>query len=264
MSDNKVKKSNKKNKNKYKQKKKSKKLIIAIFTIIVLITGITIFALTTPIFNITNIEVQGNEKLEPETIISLSEIQKGENLFAIKKSKVISSIKENKYVNSVKIKRKLPDTIILSIEERKVKYQINLINSFAYIDQNGYILENSTVKAEVPVLIGFEINENEMLNKERLGENDLIKLNDMYKIMEAAKEIEIDNLITEINTENKEDYLLILESKNKRIYIGDTSNLTNKMLYIQKIIEKEEGKSGIIFINGDLSAGFKPYFREDV
>ena len=259
MSSSKVKKSNKK-----VYKKKSKKIIIGIVTIIILITGITIFTLTTPIFNINNVKVEGNEKIETETIISLSEIKTNENIFAINKSKISSSVKENKYIEDIKIKRKLPDTIILQVKERKVKYQINLINSFAYIDQNGYILENSTVKAEVPVLIGFEINENEMLNKERLEEKDLTKLNDLYKIMEAAKTIEIDGLITEINTENKDDYLLYLESKSKRIHIGDTTNITNKMLYVQKIIEKEEGKSGIIFINGDLSAGFKPYFREDV
>lgn len=102
-----------------------------------------------------------------------------------------------------------------------------------------------------------------MLSKERLKTEDLEKLNHIAKIMEAAKTIEIDSLITEINTENKNDYLLYLESKNKRIYIGDTSNLTNKMLYVQKILENEEGKSGIAFVNGDISSGFKPYFREE-
>ena len=53
------------------------------------------------------------------------------------------------------------------------------------------------------------------------------------------------------------------QSKGKKINIGDTSNLTNKMLYVKKILEKEEGKTGSAFVNGDLSAGFKPYFREE-
>lgn len=102
-----------------------------------------------------------------------------------------------------------------------------------------------------------------MLNKERLKTEDLEKLNKIAKIMEAAKTINIDNLITEINTENENDYILYLESKNKKIYIGDTSNLTNKMLYIQRILENEEGKNGSAFVNGDISSGFKPYFREE-
>ena len=264
MSSNKVNKNNQYRNKKNSYKKKNKKKLIAISTIIMLILGITIFTLTTPVFNITNIEIEGNKKVETETILSLSNIKKGENLFRINKSKVIAAMKEDKYIDSVKITRKVPNTIKIIVQERIVKYQINLINSYAYIDQNGYILENSTIKAEVPILVGLEINENEMLNKERLGEKDLVKLNDIYQIMESAKSVNIDTLITEINTENQEEYILYLESKSKRIYIGNTTNLTNKMLYIQKIIEKEEGKSGIIFINGDLSSGFKPYFREDV
>ena len=56
---------------------------------------------------------------------------------------------------------------------------------------------------------------------------------------------------------------MYLESKSKKINVGDTTNLTNKMLYVQKILENEEGKSGSVFVNGDISAGFKPYFREE-
>lgn len=102
-----------------------------------------------------------------------------------------------------------------------------------------------------------------MLNLKRLKTEDLEKLNQVTKIMEAAKNIQIQNWITEINIENKEDCILYLESKNKKIYLGDTSNLTNKMLYIQRILENEEGKSGLAFVNGDISSGFKPYFREE-
>lgn len=102
-----------------------------------------------------------------------------------------------------------------------------------------------------------------MLNKERLKAEDLEKLNQIAKIMDAAKTIQIDSMITEINTENKEEYILYIESKSKKIYIGDTSNLTNKMLYVQRILENEERKKGSAFVNGDISSGFKPYFREE-
>ena len=101
------------------------------------------------------------------------------------------------------------------------------------------------------------------MNEKRLKTEDLEKINNIIKIVDASKAINIDNLITEINTEDKSNYVLYLESKNKKINIGDTSNLTNKMLYVQKILENEDGKTGSIFVNGDLSAGFKPYFREE-
>ena len=250
-----------KKKRKHKKKKINKK-IIGFFSIVILIAVIIVLALTAPIFNITDITVNGNNQISSNMIINLSGLKKGENIFKFNSS-VEQKIKENTYIESVNIKRKLPGTVVISVEERQVKYQINLINSYVYIDKNGYILENSSEKKDVPVIVGLSIKENEMMNDKRLKTEDLEKINDIIKIIDAAKAINIDGLITEINTENKDNYVLYLESKNKKINIGDTSNLTNKMLYVQKILENEEGKSGSAYVNGDLSAGFKPYFREE-
>ena len=154
--------------------------------------------------------------------------------------------------------------MVITVEERKIKYQTNLINSYVYIDKNGYILENSSERKDgIPLIVGLSTKEDELMNEKRLKTEDLEKINNIIKIVDASKAINIDNLITEINTEDKSNYVLYLESKNKKINIGDTSNLTNKMLYVQKILENEDGKTGSIFVNGDLSAGFKPYFREE-
>lgn len=144
----------KKQKRKKSKKKKVNKKIIGCFSIIVLIATIIILALTAPIFNITEITVQGNNKIPTNTIISLSELKKGENIFKFNNS-VEKKIKENNYVENVKVQRKLPGKVIISIEERNIKYQVNLINSYVYIDKNGYILENSSEKKDVPVIVRF-------------------------------------------------------------------------------------------------------------
>lgn len=250
-------------KKKSKKKKKINKKVIGFFSILIIIGGIIALALTAPIFNITDIEVYGNNQITANTIISLSRLKKGENIFKFNNS-VQERIKENSYIDSVKISRKLPGKVAITVEERKIKYQTNLINSYVYIDKNGYILENSSERKEgIPLIVGLSAKEDELMNEKRLKTEDLEKINNIIKIVDASKAINIDNLITEINTEDKSNYVLYLESKNKKINIGDTSNLTNKMLYIQKMLENEEGKKGSLFVNGDLSAGFKPYFREE-
>ena len=248
--------------NRKKKRKKSSKKMITFASCFLLIAIVIIFALTTPIFNINYIEVTGNSKISSDTIISISQLKKGQNIFKFNNS-TIQNIKENNYIDEVKIKRKLPGTIIISVKEREIKYQIKLLNSYAYIDKNGYILEVSTVKKEVPIIVGFNIDENELINKNRLEVEDLEELNKILKVLDSAKTINIDSIITEINIENKDNYYLYIESQNKKIYIGDTSNLTKKMLYIKKILEEESDKSGTIFTNGDISSGFKPYFRQE-
>ena len=250
-------------KKKSKKKKKINKKVIGFFSILIIIGVIIALALTAPIFNITDIEVEGNNKITSNTIISLSGLKKGENIFKFN-NLVQEKIKENAYIENVKISRKLPGKVVITVEERKIKYQTNLINSYVYIDKNGYILENSSERKDgIPLIVGLSTKEDELMNEKRLKTEDLEKINNIIKIVDASKAINIDNLITEINTEDKSNYVLYLESKNKKINIGDTSNLTNKMLYVQKILENEDGKTGSIFVNGDLSAGFKPYFREE-
>ena len=253
---------NKYSKNKHQKRKKTSKKFVKASAILLIIGIIAVFAFTAPIFNIKNIEVKGNNQIPIDTIISISKIKKGENIFKTNNS-VIQNIKENQYVDEVSIKRKLPGTLQITIKERSVKYQIKLINSYAYIDKNGYILETSSVKAEVPIIVGFNITENELLNKKRLEIIDLEKLNKILKIIEASKATEIDKLITEINIENENNYCIYLESQNKKVYIGDTNDLTKKMLYLKKIIDEEKENNGTVYVDGDISNGFKPYFRPE-
>lgn len=252
---------NKKNKKKKKKNKYNVKLITFVSCFLLVIASV-IFALTAPIFNIAKIEVTGNSKVQEENIKSLSGLKIGENIFKFNSS-VISNIKENAYIENVEVKRALPDTVKIKVTEREVKYQINLINSYVYIDKYGYILEKSAEKKAVPTIVGLKITEDDLMKKTRLEGKDIETLNKILKITEAAKIINIDNIITEINTENDTDYVLYIESEAKTIYIGDTTNLTNKMLYIQKILQNEKGKSGKVFVNKDMTTGFKPYFREE-
>ena len=141
-------------KKKKRKKKKINKKVLGFFSILLLIIGIIVAALTAPIFNITEIQVKGNSKVATNTIISLSGLKSGENIFKFNSS-IEQKIKENRYIDTVQVSRKLPGTVNIKVEEREAKYQVNLINSYVYIDKNGYILENASEKKNVPVIVRF-------------------------------------------------------------------------------------------------------------
>ena len=82
--------------------------------------------------------------------------------------------------------------------------------------------------------------------------------------MNVAKEYNLDTKVTSIDIGNKNEYSIYLEEEQKKVYLGDNSNLTNKMLYVNAIIEQEKGKKGDIYANGDLDDKFKVYFRESL
>jgi len=246
-----------------KQNKKSKKLAIFKLTslIIIILAGIIYFFLS-PIFNINEIVITGNEKIPQEEILKLSQVQKGNNVFIKTKYSIIENIKENTYIGEVKIKRKLPGTLYIEVKERNISYQIEYNENYVYVDSQGYILEISQEKQNLIILKGC--NTQEFENKKRIDEIDLEKLTMVIKVKAALKTINKFQEITYIDIANKEEYVVYLETEKKTIYLGDGSNLKDKVLSLEKILESEKGIEGSIYLNGNLNDGFKPYFSEKV
>ncbi len=249
-----------------KRKKRIKKikLILKCILFLGLISAAIVFALTSPIFNIKEIVVSNNSNVSSETIISLSELKTEENIFKFYKDSVKNKIKENPYIEDVKITRKLPNTIEIDVIERNIKYSADYMGKYAYIDTKGYILEISEDSKGLPIIQGITTKEERVVPGNRLNDEDLRNLQDVSKILNAINEIGLEEKVTSIDISNKNEYSIYLEEEKKTIYIGDNTNLTNKMLYVISILEQEKGKEGYVYVNGDLNNKFKPYFKEKI
>ena len=184
-------------------------------------------------------------------------------MFKVSGNKVEQAVKTNAYIESVNLKRKLPDSIELQVVERKPAYMLMIGNAYAYINSQGYILEISKDALKFPIITGFSTPEDQLQAGNRLCEEDLEKLNSVIQIMDSANSNEIGDLVTKINIEDKQDYVLELEKEKKKVHLGDTSNLSTKMLYIKTVMENEKDKEGEIFVNTDLS-NKGAIFREKV
>lgn len=241
----------------------SKKIAISIIILLLIVICGTIYCLTTPAFNIANIDVYGDEKNSAETYISLSQIDIGStNIFGITSGNIIKNIKENSYVEDVIVKRKLPNTIELYITERKVSYQINYSNSYIYLDKQGYILEISEEKKDIPIIKGLSTVRDNIQIGQRLKEEDLVKLNVVIEITNYCKYNTIENKLTSIDVTYEKNYILNFEEDKKIVYLGDASNLSERLSMLKPILKNEKGKKGKIFMNGDLKED-KVYFREE-
>ncbi len=253
---------NKNTKNKKKNLKKqelaSKKRkmafrIIKYTTLVTILIGGGIYFLLSPFFNVTEINVKGNERITKEEIISLSSIKLNENTFKIQGNKVQQNIKQNAYIENVIVRRKLPNKIEITVEERKPTFMLSFANAYVYLNNQGYMLEVSKKALNVPIITGFLTKEEELHAGNRLCSEDLQRLGQALQIMKSAESNGIENLITKINIENKQNYILELKSEKKTVYIGDTSNLSTKMLYIISILNENKNVEGEIFVNTDLN-----------
>mgnify|MGYP000721542010 FL=1 len=252
-----------------KQRKRDKRLkrikfFLKLILLIGVISGIIAFATCSPIFNIQNVEVTNNKQLSPETIISLSELSVGQNIFKFWKNDVENKIKSNAYIESVELKRVFPNKLEINIQEREPKFSVPVLGEYAYINTQGYILEITQNQLNLPIITGISTKEEEIKPGNRLNNKDLTELEIILKIISAMKENQLDKEVTSIDISNKNDYIIYMQNEKKKIHLGDGSNLSNKMLYVIAIINEEKGKEGEIFANGDLNQKFKVYFREKV
>ena len=249
-----------------KRAKRNKRIkrLLKIIVLLGIVIGGSVFAMTSPMFNIKEIQVTNNNIVTSETIISLYELKVDENMYRFSSSSVKNKIKENAYIEEVKIHRKIPNTIQIEVLERQPKYSVDFMGKYAYINTQGYILEISDTNMELPVIQGISTNEEEIVPNNRLNNDDLTSLENIIKIMDIAKENNLDTKVTNIDISTKNQYSIYIQEEKKRIYLGDNTNLGNKMLYAVSIMEKEKGIEGEIYVNGDLNNKFQPYFKEKV
>lgn len=220
-----------------------------------------VFFMMSPLFNIAEISVTGNNTILQDTIISLSEVKVGENIYKTSKKKISQRIKQNAYVDSVEVKRMLPNKIELTIKERTATYMLEYAGSFVYINNQGYILEITSNPIDVPIIMGYHTSQEELQIGSRLNEEDLNKLEMVLKIIDSSQSSGIVSKINRINIENKQNYTLHLEEEKKIVYLGDASNLSSRMLYLKAVLSDTKGLEGEIFVNGDLIKE-KAFFRQ--
>ena len=246
------------------KRKNRKRLFISIVMLIVAIIGGTIFFLTTPRFNITEIEITGNYKNTVDTYISLSKIELGTtNIFGISSKRIQTNLKENAYVESVSITRKLPNILEISVTERKVTYQVEMANRYLYFNEQGYLLEISEEKADVIFLKGLTSIQENMTEGNRLNEQDLKKLSFILEFTNYCKYHSIENTITTIDVTDTNDYKVYFEKDHKVLYLGNASNLNERLSLLKAILNAEKNKKGEIFMNGNITED-KVFFRENI
>lgn len=244
----------------YQRTARLKKL--KVFFLLSLIIVAIILVMLSSIFNIKFIKVENNSIISEEEIINLADIGSEQNLFKLRKNTVIANIKKNAYIESVEISRKLPNTLEIKVKERMRKYMLQFADSYIYINNQGYMLEISTEKLDLPIITGFKTDLSNVKAGDRLEVDDLKKLEMVIKIVETANSNGIGSLISKVDISDDKEYMVELASENKKAYLGDCSNLNTRMLHLKTIIEQEKGNAGTAYIDMNLNTS-RAYFRPE-
>lgn len=129
------------------KRRKRKKIKMGILLIIMLVALSITLCLTLPYFNVKQILVEDNRNITSEEIIKLSNIKVGNNIFYLNLNESETNIRKNSYISNVDIKRKLPNKIIIHVDERSAFFYIKKGENYLIVDNEGVILEEkATIK----------------------------------------------------------------------------------------------------------------------
>ena len=91
-------------------------------------------------FDVEKIKVEGVVNFSDEQIVEMSGLKTGKNIFKIKAGKAEDRIETDPHIAKATIKRDLPKTLVITVEERLPAAQVPYDEQYVVIDGNGYIL----------------------------------------------------------------------------------------------------------------------------
>lgn len=258
------------------------KLLIQLLSVTAVVAALVI-ALSI-FFKVDTITVAGAESYDTWTVREASGISEGDNLLTFSRAKATAQIiAELPYVSSARIGIKLPDTVIIYIEELDVSYAIKsgtgdwwLINSSGrVVDQiNGSASENYTqvlgVTLESPVVgedaIAQEIvpTETDPLTGEPipLAVTGAQRMSAALQILNALEANDIVGEAASVDVSRLDDIILWYGSR-YQVNLGDTADMEYKISCMNEAIlqlsEYESGVLDISFINWPDQVGFTPF-----
>lgn len=240
---------------KKKKKRRKKNYLLRLIVVIAIAVG-GYFLLTSSLFDVEQVTVENNSHYTKQQIISKSEIKTGQNIFSVNTGKLKEKLLADPYIKGVKVKRALPSTFVISVDERKEFAAVPYNDVFIIIDKDGLVLCKSGAELQLPLLVGVTIKNMEVgapLEVEEPG-----ALTGTLKMLEAIggknvffKKIDISNPIIKAYVYDQ----LICKGTPENILDSVLNGNLEEVLYE---LYTKGTERGIIYVGGGNEYTFSP------
>ena len=215
---------------KKRKKLNANKLMGILFFCLLLVLG-TCFFLKSDFFYLKYIEINNNKYLTKEDVNGLLNIEKNKNIFFYDLNNLKNRLKESSYIENCEIKRKIPNKLIVNIEEKNIIGPIYNRKSYAYIDNSGNFVDQikKNKKNEPVIYVKYTLNNQSLKFVNKNDEKKLIVLCTKLKEENILKRIKI------IDFRNKST-INMKEKKGITIYLNKDNNIEKNITKLRKIL----------------------------
>lgn len=222
-------------------------LLIAIISIIALIS----FFLS-PFFQLREITINGLQNLSQKEIEGSLSGYFEKNIWLIDKNKLKKELLQDKYIREVRIRKKIPATLVININERIPLGKINNNGNYLVFDKEGFIMEKGSQKTRIQVPeikgVGYTFV------------NNSLQFNSQFKkIVQALKTVDVKTRkkIKTVNVKNNIDLNLFSQIC---VYMGESKELKQKFKILESVLHKIK-EDNLVVDYVDLTIIKKPVIK---
>lgn len=242
-------------KNKCKLNKRGK---FAIYAFILLVILFIYICISSSIFELKEIDVDGNSKITKSDIIKIGDIETGKNIFKYNLNDVEKKLLVNPYIKYVKVSRKFPDKLVITIKENSEYAIIKEGASYIYIGENGLVLsEQKDIKNKnIPLVSGIEIKNKKLNTKIKINSD---KSNDIILAIDKLKKNNMSRKIESIKINKNKMYMKTDDNTNIVLKIDeDIEYNINRLKAILVDLKSNNKKGGNIDLTSKEQAIYSP------
>lgn len=209
-------------------------------------------------FTIRKIEVNGLDNVEYLDVIQLTGIEYMKNIFSIDLSDIKTRVAQNPILEVESVKRILPSTIEININERRPIAKIKALDKYLVINNECItlgVLNDDTVN-DYMFINGVTLTSYQLGDSVNL--KSTIKIEKLRLLLSALEEVEANSLIKEVDIELTENIKLYAFA-GYEVHLGNIDNIKTKCAWVKTMIPKliEKGETdGILYITNVDSAHF--------
>ncbi len=194
-----------------------------------------------PPFNVKNIEIEGthgNTIVSREVVLNKSGVVYGTNIFRVSTKKVENNLKGQEFVEDVKVKKKLPDTIKITVTEGEIAAYIRYGNDFVGINTAGKSLCRKTDDTrDMSVCVIYGLSEETSVIGEKAEAAEKKKLENALQMINSFDEMGILDKMTALDVSDSENIKFRYTSELK-IEFGDMTDYDYKMKCLDEILDE--------------------------
>lgn len=201
---------------------------------------------------IKTISVIGNKHYSHDEIVKCLNIYDEQNILKFSQSHAEQSVRLLPYVNKVNITKKLPNQIVVRIDEREPAYiaYVKGNNIYVLLDKKGVILSEITLNERNEELLIFGLNfDDNIIYGESITDLEKDKLNKFLSVYEIYMTNSVGKDITSV-TLSQSTVVLTLNNE-LDIKIAYSSDISYKISLLKSILKHVDGKTGSIDMTTD-------------